>query len=157
MDDRAVLRAIAALERQYRHQLETAPHWLGISVSIGWVPIVRALLARVDREFAPLERRRIRWAQIKQKWGELRAYYHLDGELARLHLDLLTPDGEHVHVVQDEEEPLAAKLDRIIAEAAKEASKTCEICTAPGERVNNGGWIMVACPAHRERMEEEPW
>ena len=138
--------AIAALEKQFAHQIHRR-RWLGIGIDAGWLPIVRALFMRIDRELTPFERKRLRWVQIKQKWGELRAYFYLDGKQGRLHIDIMA-GNEHAHIVQGKEEPLAAKVDRIIAEVAEEASRTCEICGEPGRKVNNGGWIMVACPKH---------
>lgn len=148
-DSKKLLAEIKALEKQYAHQLEKGPHWLGIAVLPGWLPIVSALLARIDRELTPFELRRVRWAQIKQKWGGLRMYYHLDGQLARLHMDLATPDAL-IHLVEGIDDPLTLKIDRFIQDAAEKASNTCEICGEPGEKVNNAGWIMVACPAHRQ-------
>ena len=153
--EQAVLRAIAALEEQYKNQLETGPNWLGISVNVGWLPLVRALFARVDRELTPFERRRVRWAQIKQKWGGLRAYYHLAGERRQVHVDIMTPT-EHVHLVEGDATPLSTKLDRMIADATAEASRTCEICGEPGTRVNHGGYVFVACAKHAIGSHDEP-
>lgn len=149
MYDEAEVRArIASVEKKFAHQLEKSRgHWLGIDVGLGWIDIVEALCARIDRELTPFERRRFRWSQIKQKWGELRAYYHLDGALARLHVDVATPT-ERLHFVAGKDDPLSIKVDAFVLEAAEQASRTCEICGAPGSRSRQGGWILIACETH---------
>jgi hypothetical protein len=144
---------IASLEREYAHQLEKPSHWLGIAVCEGWVPIVRSLFARVDQELTPFELRRFRWIQVKQKWGGLRAYYQLDGKQTRLHVDLMTQDSA-IHLASRDDDPLSAKIDNLVKEAAERAAQSCEMCGEPGEVLNLSGWIVVACPHHQDR---EKW
>ena len=157
MYDEAEVRArIAALETKFAHQFERSPgHWLGIDVGLGWIDIVEALCARIDRELTPFERRRFRWSQIKQKWAELRAYYHLDGSLARLHVDVAGP-MERLHFVAGKNDPLSTKVDAFIREAAEAASRTCEVCGAPGRRSKQGGWFLVACQRHEDAKSTVP-
>ena len=147
LDERKTLAMINDLERRYAHQLERPPHWLGMSIWDGWIPIVRALFERIDRELTPFELRRFRWSQIKQKWGQLRAYYHLDGQLARQHIDVMTPT-DLIHVVSGRDDPLSTKVDEFIRNAAKQAADSCEMCGAPGKVVNCKGWVVVTCLAH---------
>jgi hypothetical protein len=149
MYDRAKhLAEIQALEDQYRHQLESHGNWLGISVLPGWLPIVRDLFARLDRELTRFERRRILFSQVKQKWGQLRVYWHLDGKLARLHADIAMPEGI-VHIVEGTDDPLSEKVDDLIQEAVEVASRTCEFCGRPGvRRESPRAWMSVVCDDH---------
>jgi hypothetical protein len=144
--------ALKRLEETYWHQFEAAPKWLGIAIRAGWIPIVEALFQKIDHELSPFERRRIRWVQVKQKVGELRVYYHVDGRSPHLHVDLMSPQ-EHAHLIvgQPGNDQLSAKIDGYVKIAAQLASKTCEVCGGPGVKQNASGHIMVACPKHLGR------
>ena len=153
MDEReqsAWAAAVQALRQRF------ADHFSGqcdISVHAGWLPILNALCERVGEELTPFERRRFRWSQIKQKWGELRAYFDLDGELARVHVDIACP-GELVHMVSGMDDPLATKIDALIAEAVEKAATTCEYCGAPGRRSQaSSGYVHVACETHKQGID----
>lgn len=141
---------IRELESRYSHLLAESG-WLGMDVRMGWVPIVRELLARMDTELTRFEKRRVRLSQVKQKWAELRVHYVIDGSPPRLHVDVRDsrPAGVSLHMVVNERRGrLEEKIDSFIEAAAAIASRTCEACAAPGRRVNSNGWLMVACHRH---------
>lgn len=86
-----------------------------IGVPEGWTDLVlelHAALVAVSPDFA--------YAQIKQKWGELRVY--VSGATAEAR-DLIT--------------------------AAELRSRTvCEMCGAPGSPCQRRGWYRALCPDH---------
>ena len=125
-----------------------------ISVHAGWLPIIETLCEGVDKRLSRFERRRLRWSQVKQKWAQLRIYFDLDGELAREHVDIAMP-GEVVHMVSGVDDPLAEKIDAMIAEASEKAAATCEYCGAPGLRwETSNGYMHVACEAHKDGLAQ---
>jgi hypothetical protein len=41
-------------------------------------------------------------------------------------------------------------IDRRIAEAQEESSRTCEVCGQPGKQHEAGGWVRAGCDDHAE-------
>lgn len=145
--------AFDALLEKYKHRLSKT-RWLGMTVHAGWLPIVQRLLARVEAALAPSELEQFEWHQIKQKYGQLRAYYGLSDGSGPLHIDIQTPDAI-LHMTTGTQSQLSDKIDRIIAQVAEEASRTCEYCGQPGQvSERSDRWIHVACRTHREHR---PW
>jgi hypothetical protein len=145
---------VAALERRYAHQLANTPQWLGIAVGSGWLSVVEALLAAVDRELSPFELRRFQWVQIKEKWGGLRAYYDLDGQPAALHADVMSLDGVTHLVVHEKRDPLAEKLHALVTAAVTQAARTCELCGSEEQVLlcAHGGHVQTLCAGDRDRL-----
>ncbi|EIC62262.1 MULTISPECIES: hypothetical protein [Mycobacteriaceae] len=86
-----------------------------IGVPEGWVPLMlelHAALVAVSPDFA--------YAQVKQKWGELRVY--VSGATAEA---------------------------RDLISAAELRSRTiCEVCGQPGSPCQRRGWYRALCPVH---------
>jgi hypothetical protein len=119
-----------------------------ITCGRGWETLLDVacgmLQARIDEGGAP----QIFAVQLKQKFGELRFYYHriapqMPGEprrrvVVRESLDTLTlttTDG--------------GPVDTIIDFARRLSLRTCEVCGAPGTvREAKSGLIMTRCKAH---------
>lgn len=93
------------------HRAEGASIW----VPEGWVPLMlelHAALVAVSPDFA--------YAQVKQKWGELRVY--VSGATAEA---------------------------RDLISAAELRSRTiCEVCGQPGSPCQRRGWYRALCPVH---------
>lgn len=116
----------------------------GISVGIGWLPIIERLVFEIDRhvdwnnarrkrflesnpdgEDIPDEVEYPRIAQIKEKFGQLRFYY----------------DGGDDYV------------SGLVTMAENWADKTCEKCGQPG-KLRHGGWIKTLCDEHEAERQE---
>ena len=67
-----------------------------------------------------------------------------DFEPRVLHCDANRPEGRLAIAIND----LLDRADAFIREAAEAASRTCEVCGAPGRRSKQGGWFLVACQRH---------
>jgi hypothetical protein len=99
---------------------------LGGNVNPGWEPIVDELHAAV-LEIDP----DVVVDQVKEKFGGLRYYYSSDSDRS------------------DE-------IEKLIDEAEAKASKSCEVCGAPGETGTFGsGWANTLCPTHGKVREEQ--
>jgi len=92
-----------------------------VSCGEGWWPII----ARLDRDIAALAPD-YEIHQVKEKFGGLRYYVGLPDD---------APDDE---------------IDRLIAVAEEESSRTCEVCGQPG-RLRGGGWVLTLCDVHSTR------
>jgi hypothetical protein len=95
----------------------------GFAHGDGWFDILWRLCADLEPLVVEIEKEtgeRFRVLQVKEKFGTLRFYVsgHTDA------------------------------IDRRIAEAQEESSRTCEICGQPGRRHEAGGWIQVTCDDH---------
>ena len=93
------------------------------AVGDGWEPIIRKLSEKILTEYLtwPSEQQALfQVVQIKEKFGGLRYYY----------------DGEHTEAI-----------NQAIHDAETASYCTCELCGAPGERVNVTGWIQTLCHA----------
>ena len=91
----------------------------------GWFNILWRLCVDLEPLAAELEREtgeQFEVLQVKAKLGTLRFYvtHHTDA------------------------------IDRRIAEAQEESSRTCEICGEPGKQHEAGGWLRAACDEHAE-------
>jgi hypothetical protein len=95
----------------------------------GWFNILWRLCLHLEPVVTELETEtgeRFEVVQVKEKLGTLRFYvsHHMDA------------------------------IDRRIAEAQKESSRTCEICGQPGKRRETGGGVRAVCDEHAQRPEE---
>lgn len=108
----------------------------GFCISAGWWPIVESLCSIIQNHIDNVEATR-KWCidngrddipesvppviigQIKEKFGGLRFYYDGGDEFIR----------------------------GAVRMAEYEASRTCEVCGAPGKR-RDGGWIRTLCDTH---------
>lgn len=109
----------------------------GFECSDGWLPIVDRLCRTFENKIEQMIREddadRTRWpriAQVKEKFGTLRFYVHVTGEM---------PED----------------LRAAIKSAEDESAVTCESCGAPGE-LRKSGWWHVSCDAcEAERTAEK--
>ena len=113
------LREIAA---RYPRLFENgvAPQWS--YVFPGWSDLVEQLCADLDAALPPGQGLRV--VQVKEKFGGLRFYYHVDAA------------GD-----------LANALTKIKAEAENRSFKMCEGCGVASAVRLHGGWYTTLCPA----------
>jgi hypothetical protein len=98
----------------------------GIECVSGWRHLVDRMLANLETEIAaqPADQRDgFRIVQLKEKFGRLTVYL----------ASVATPE-----------------MSRILDEAAEESTRTCDVCSAPGELAERGplGWYAARCPRH---------
>jgi hypothetical protein len=68
--------------------------------------------------------------QIKEKFGELRFYYDVDGEW--------NEDWD--------------AFQQAVDDATLESLRTCELCGKPGRQMSKGGWLKTVCKDHAEKL-----
>ena len=93
------------------------------AVGDGWEPILRRLSEKVLAEYLtwPSEQQALfQVVQVKEKFGGLRYYF----------------DGASTEAIS-----------QAVSEAENAADATCEVCGAPGERVNVTNWLQTLCHA----------
>ena len=131
--------------------------WSG--VGDGWVPIVDRLITDLE---AMGWRGQVR--QVKEKFGGLRFYYPthwstppglcpacaavVEAGPYWLLADLCDRCRPLAEASQAEDRQRWPLFDARVAEAEREAWRTCEVCERPG-RSNRVGWITTLCPEHR--------
>lgn len=85
------------------------------------------------------------WLQIKEKFGGLRLYFA--GGNARI--DIISPKGERVEVVQNGGRNPLETFSAHIRALEETSLKTCCLCggkNGSGELVEINRWLMTACP-----------
>lgn len=95
----------------------------GFEFSEGWYHLVLSMALQLQISLKLGQVNDHRCTQIKQKWGRLEVYY----------------EGSPY--------PMAS-VEEAIEKAQEEASRTCEVCRAPGRQVDTNGYHWVACPDH---------
>jgi hypothetical protein len=88
----------------------------------GWNHLVQPLLEELEQLGGKV-------LQVKEKFGGLRFYYHLD-----------------------ENHPQAGSFAEKVAIAEDQAVAICEVCGQPGER-RSGGWIKTLCDVHEQDQQ----
>lgn len=131
------------------------PYFLGTSIADGWLPIVLAACQQIQDTLTSEELERFSWAQIKEKFGGLCLYWHSN----QIPVSAISRDGAanfEVKVGPDDEvlDRIAAKVQPIIADAQRKASKTCEICGGPGY-LRPGGYWQTLCDRHAAEEGKE--
>jgi hypothetical protein len=88
-----------------------------LSIGVGWVDLLLAVDEWIIEIGQPAT-----WGQIKQKFGELRAY----------------PDSS----LSDRQQDIIGYAESIVSE------KICEFCGAPGRKQDRNGWYYTSCDEH---------
>lgn len=121
------------------------PGWLGLAVEL-FTDLDRLLDDRSAEQFEVL--------QIKEKFAGLRIYWRLDAQETNV-LDSI--GAESTRRVDIEPRRPTATFDLIkarINEAAVRASKTCQVCGAPGGSGQSEGRLQTLCGACRNAPRE---
>jgi len=102
----------------------------GFSVGDGW----RGILEELSAKITALDPKGFVIAdQVKEKFGGLRFYYHVNAD-----------DANQAQV-------LFEKVEKLVGEASGKSYKTCEECGKPGDSNNDTGWIKVLCDDCQKR------
>lgn len=99
--------------------------------SDGWIDILDTLLSKIRVLVTDGNATQPKVLQIKEKFGGLRFYYDFS----------------------EEEYTGADLVDKLVREAEKTASKTCEFCGKPGS-LRSGGWLKTLCDEHNSEREK---
>jgi hypothetical protein len=127
----------------------------GLEVGDGWLPIIDALCNSIDHPYETsvmvlgkhLEHDcpQVIALQVKEKYGGLRFYYHLEStqQLDEIKLAAL---GEYEKIMND----FSRYVDGAIAMAEEMCKRTCEVRGTPGTLLHSGGspygWMKTLCP-----------
>lgn len=133
----ALGREFPFLRREPTGELRSIHDAYGMDIEDGWFALVRNLCAEITAAFAEegLEPDLV-IDQIKQKYGELRFYYH--------------------HFASESVSPeLQRKIMQIVDGHEEKSGDICEVCGGPGSvRKDSNGYCLALCDEHF-RMHEE--
>lgn len=139
---------------------ESCMHW-GLECNDGWADIIDALCAAVSRPFSgydsamdkdgveggfPYEFPQVRVDQLKEKWGLLRVYYHLETDPKFDAQAALYPKTAKAIVARCQ-----GYVDGVIGLAETLSARTCEDTGKPGTLHVRGGRYKTLCT---ERAKE---
>jgi hypothetical protein len=115
--------------------------WNGIDCDIGWRPLVEGFYALVEKHPC------MQVAQVKEKFGGLRLYWHHDDEAC-----------EHTKwIAKDTYEPNPEghweSLYGIVSGLEYASGHMCETCGLHGT-IRKGGWWRTLCDEHAEGREK---
>jgi hypothetical protein len=139
----------AAAPRAMRGASSIFARW-GCECGPGWIPIIIEALQRIHELLTEEEAERFHIRQIKQKWGELRIYWHLDAAEGEEEPQALTRARETVvgvNLSPDWQDARRAAIQAIVEEARAKADVSCETCGKPGT-LHPVGHVQVLCPQH---------
>jgi hypothetical protein len=105
----------------------------GVECGPGWFPFIEEMLGKL----VDLHCEGLKLDQIKEKFGTLRVYYHME--------------GEYDETIEDIEK----KIDAIINEYEDISAKTCDVCGQPG-KINESGWLACRCEEHTGKRIKQP-
>jgi hypothetical protein len=143
---------VAALKSRYRY-LFAGDH-LGHDIAPGWVAIVEGLCAQIDDALAGTEKPAVRFVQIKEKFGGLRAYLNV----APLRVDVFGADGERLsgHLGHGAVPDIFSRLAPFVRDAEEKSLRTCDTCGAPGRLRTDRDWFRTLCEAHASADARDP-
>lgn len=129
--------------RREKQDSANAYQSFGVEAGSGWYELIRNLCREIAEVCAQAGREKdLIVDQVKEKYGELRFYCHLEGGTV------------------EENRALNGKLYDVI-DRYEEASKlVCELCGAPGElqelKLRNGMvWLQTLCSEHYALRQEK--
>jgi hypothetical protein len=145
----------AAAPRAMRGASSIFARW-GCECGPGWIPIITEALRRIHELLTEVEAERFHIRQIKQKWGELRIYWHLDKAEGEDEPEALTRQRETVvgvNLSPDWQDARRAAIQAIVDEARAKADASCEKCGKPGQ-LHPVGHVQVLCEEHIKPAQE---
>jgi len=161
--EKTLVRRYPCLYKDYgKSPKESGMAW-GFSCGDGWFSILTELSEKIDA----IDKKNVVVAdQVKEKFGGLRFYYHIDGKnqnydsirfkirswfynnifykLPYKLRDILSAIRKFFYKNLDE------KIDELINMAEKQSFKICELCGEPGD-AKGGGWISTLCVKCRKK------
>lgn len=127
----------------------------GLACGQGWAGIIDALCASIQSPYSAscstaedgsdegwsYEFPQVVADQVKQKFGSLRFYYHLEPDA-----DFLEKAKRFPKIAQGIYARCNAYVDGAVGLAETLSARTCEETGAPGELHKRGGWYVTASP-----------
>jgi hypothetical protein len=145
---------IAALPYQF------AGKNIGITFHRGWQDLFVRLCFAIDEALGE-DKRGFHWTQVKEKFGSLRAYTHLDptkdgSAYAPVVISEQQPNGALKQVSRLNEssargDPVGKRIGALIEAACDEAAQTCCVCARPA-KIKNLGWVACLCDYHEKQF-----
>ena len=129
--------------RREKQDSASAYQSFGIEAGSGWYELIRDLCREIAEVCAQAGRENdLVVDQVKEKYGELRFYFHLEGGTV------------------EENAPLNHRLYDIIERYEETSKQVCELCGAPGklrELKLRGGmvWYQTLCDEHYASRQEK--
>ena len=113
---------------------EMKEYFFPIECDDEWFNVLKKHLSRIEEINNSNDNIKIIADQIKEKYGELRIYFHVSG----------SSEKERIEAFD--------KVEKITEEAEEESWKTCEHCGKPATQTTTG-WITRLCDeCHEKRM-----
>ncbi len=133
---------------------ETCMCW-GLACNSGWKDIIDALCAAIDKPYSgscpatedgstevfSYEFPQVVCTSLKEKFGQIRFYYHLEPDEAFAEQAKRFPKTAAAILAR-----AGAYVDGAIGLAEVLSSRTCEETGKPGELLVRGGWWKTVCP-----------
>lgn len=114
-------------------------------IAPGWFAIVEELCCQIDETLAEAEKPKVRFVQIKQKFGGLRAYLNV----APLRVDIVSEAGRLSGQFGKSGVPdIASRLAPFVREAEEKSFRICELCGAAGHLRTDRNWLRTLCDEH---------
>lgn len=130
-------------------------HNIGFAFYLGWMPIVARACFDLD-EILGEDRELFHWVQIKEKFGTLRLYHHLEGQ-SSLRVDIHAPEGiQSLRMVPDQPSALQRLVGKRVARAEDESSSACLVCGDPAQTQPYSGYLLTLCGDHRPEQLRRP-
>ena len=129
--------------RREKQDSASAYQSFGIEAGSGWYELIRKLCRELMEACAQAGRENdLVVDQVKEKYGELRFYFHLEGGTV------------------EENAPLNHRLYDMIERYEETSKQVCELCGAPGELRElklRGGmvWYQTLCDEHYASRQEK--
>lgn len=132
---------------------------LGIAIPKGWMQDFHALCEKIDAILGK-NKRGFNWRQCKEKFGSARWYWHMNGGIRTLRIDLISETGVLEATLKNEKpktpKPTVSDQIRDLIQAAEAKTEhTCIVCGAPGEIDDMGRYLLVLCPEHAKMRHAE--
>ena len=142
-------RGLSAEEQEQKHGRITDLYGaFGIDTGDGWYPLLREMCAEIaavyEQAGEPVD---LAVDQVKEKFGTLRFYYHLEGQKSAIHAFDNLSGGSSLRICPGSSE-VHQKVSEIVARYEKKSSQVCEVCGAPGCLRKELRWKLTLCDEH---------
>jgi hypothetical protein len=115
-------------------------------VSPGWYLLVDRLCSDIEATLGDACAM-FKVRQIKEKFGQLRFYYSLQGT-NDLRFDLQSSAGVYALTSRAPSDDAANRVRDLVQKAEADSKSLCERCGAPAILHDHGGWLVTLCEPH---------
>lgn len=116
----------------------------GCDCADGWYELIRSLCREITETYEKHGRKPdIIIDQVKEKYGTLRFYYHIEEDDTQIHaIDIMSVDSLRI---KNEKKPLYEEIDELVEKYEKMSATVCEECGRTGKLRLDLGWILTLC------------